>query len=78
MKTKATTLFLVLSILLMVSHANCQTTEQEIISFQDMMESSHSNYYDVVNRANQFFEQHPDLLNEDDGVYADFVRWKLF
>ena len=37
-----------------------------------------ANYYDVINYANNYFETNPSLMTEEDGIYTEYKRWRLF
>ena len=39
---------------------------------------SFDNYYVMVDSLESYFNSHPDLKQEDDGEYAQFIRWKMF
>ncbi len=39
---------------------------------------SSDNYYVIVDSLESYFNSHPDLKQEHDGEYAQFIRWKMF
>lgn len=66
-----------LYILVLLLSINSKVFSQQENLLNQMSDPSNS-YFDIVIYASQFFSQNPSLTTEEDGIYAEYMRWKNF